>query len=169
MVVNLKWWVDDKIAGQTRETNKRFRNIDDFEPSINAIDQDYKCEDAIFNGYIYKINTPQFNLVNRSQYGNVCDFKYDFIENWGNNCFLPTKGYCSVKCINFIRSEDYKEKNRDLIRIEKKRSIFMTMARIQPCLWELSMDLGYYNNKEIWPRNITERKKALYLHNNHLV
>ena len=43
----------------------------------------------------------------------------------------------------------------------------MTMARIQPCLRKLGIDLGYYNGKEICPRNITERNKALFLYNNH--
>ena len=69
-----------KNADQTRETHIRFRNIDDYEAYINAIDQDYESEDAIFNGYIYKINTPQFIVVNRSQYGNGCDFKHEIIE-----------------------------------------------------------------------------------------
>ena len=48
--------------------------MDDFEAFINAIDQDYGLQDALFNGFIYKINTPQFNKVNRSQYGNGCSF-----------------------------------------------------------------------------------------------
>ena len=43
----------------------------------------------------------------------------------------------------------------------------MTMARIQPCLRKLGVNFGYYNGKEIWPRNITERNIALKLHNNH--
>ena len=56
-----------KIADQTRETQIRFRNIDDVESYLNAIDQDCESEDAIFNGYFYRIHTTQFNLVNRSQ------------------------------------------------------------------------------------------------------
>ena len=83
-----------KIGDQIRQTHIRFRNISDYEAFINAIDQDYDSEDAIFNGYIYKINTPQFNKVNRSQYGNGCSFDKIIIENRGNNCFIPTKGYC---------------------------------------------------------------------------
>ena len=63
-----------KVGGQIRQTNNRFRNMDDFEAYTNAIDQDCESEDAIFNGYIYKLDTPQFNKVNRSQYGNGCDF-----------------------------------------------------------------------------------------------
>ena len=40
------------IADQSRETHIRFRNIDDFDSYINAFDQDYESEDAIFNGYV---------------------------------------------------------------------------------------------------------------------
>ena len=41
------------------------------------------------------------------------------------------------------------------------------MARIQTSLRKLVVNLGYHNRKEIWPRNITERSKAFYLHSNH--
>ena len=57
-----------KIGDQIRQTHIRFRNIDDFEAYINSIDQGYDSDDCIFNGFIYKINSPQFNKVNRSQY-----------------------------------------------------------------------------------------------------
>ena len=55
-----------RIADQTRETQIRFRNVNDYEAYTNAIDQDYESEDTIFNGYIYKIDTTQFILVTRS-------------------------------------------------------------------------------------------------------
>ena len=109
-----------KIADQTCGTHKRFRNIGDFEAYINAIDEDYLNDDAIFNGYILEINTPQFNLVNRSQYGNGCDFKHEIIEYRSINCFIPTKGYCFVKCINFVKGEDYKEQYLNFIGNEIK-------------------------------------------------
>ena len=54
----------DKIP----QTHIRFRNNADYESYINAIDQDYESDDAIFDGYVYKINTSLFNIVNRSQY-----------------------------------------------------------------------------------------------------
>ena len=34
----------------------------------------------------------------------------------------------------------------------------MTLARNQPCLTKLNFNLGYYNGKEIWPRNVREEK-----------
>ena len=80
--------VDDQI---------RFRNIDDYETYINAIDEGYDAEGAIFKGYVYKINSPQFNKINKGQYGNGCDFKHEVIEYPGKYCFIPTKGYCFVK------------------------------------------------------------------------
>ena len=41
------------------------------------------------------------------------------------------------------------------------------MARIQPCLFKVGVNLGYYNGKEIWPRKMSEKIIALKLHNNH--
>ena len=53
------------FGDQIRQIHIRFRNIADYESYINAVDQDYESDDAIFNGYIYEIDTPQFNIVNR--------------------------------------------------------------------------------------------------------
>ena len=79
-----------KIGDQNRQTQIRFRNMDDFETYINSIDRDYDSEESIFNGYIYKIDTPQFNKVIRSQFGNGCSFDKIIVEYRGNNCFIPT-------------------------------------------------------------------------------
>ena len=123
-----------KVVDQIRQTVTRFKNMDNFEAYINSIGQDYDSEDAIFNGFIYKLDTPQFKKVNRSQYGNGCDFKHEITEYRGNNCFIPTKGYCFVKCINFLTGEDYKKQYLGFIRSEQRRSNNMTKTRIQPCL-----------------------------------
>ena len=155
-----------KVGDQIRQTHIRFRNMDDFEAYINSIDQDYDSEDAIFNGYIYKLDTPQFKKVNRSQYGNGCSFDKIIIEYRGNNCFIPTKGYCFIKCVN-LTGQDYKQQYLDFIRNEKRRSNIMTKARIQPCLKKLGIDLGYYNGERVFPRTVTNRDSALYLYNNH--
>ena len=45
------------------KTNIRFKNMDDFEGYMNAIDIDFDSEDVTFNGYIYKLITPQFNVI----------------------------------------------------------------------------------------------------------
>ena len=114
-----------------------------------------------------KTDTPQFNKVNRSQYGNGCDFKHEIIEYRGNNCFTPTKGYCFVKCIIYLTGQDYKQEHLDFIRNEKRRSNIMTKARIQPFCKSNNIDLGYYNDDRVFPRTVTNRDRALYLYNNH--
>ena len=156
-----------KVGDQIRQTNIRFRKMDDFEAYINAIDEGYDAEDAIFNDHTYKINTPQFNKVNRSQCGNGCSFGKLIFEYCGNNCFIPTKGYCFVKCIIFITGEDYKQQYLDFIRKEKRRLNIMTMAKIQPFCRANNINLGYFNNDRVFPRTATNGDSALYLYNNH--
>ena len=90
--------------------------MDDFGRYINAIDERYETEFGLFNRYLYKINTPQFNSVNGSQYGNGCDFKHEIFEYRGNNCFIPSKGFCFIKCINYLTGEDYKQQYLDCIK-----------------------------------------------------
>ena len=156
-----------RVGDQIRQTNIRFRNMDDFEAYNIAIDECYDAEDAIFDGHIYKINTPQFIKVNRSQYGCGCDFKHEINKNRDNNCFIPTKGYCFVKCVNFLTGEDYEQQFLDFIRNEKRQSNIMTKARIQPFCRENNFILGYYNDHRVFPRSVTNRDSALYLYNNH--
>ena len=83
--------------------------MENFEAYINSIDRDYDSEDAIFNGYIYKLDTPHFNKVNRSHNGIGCRFKQKNIEYQGNNCFIPSNRYCFVNCIKFLTGQDYKQ------------------------------------------------------------
>ena len=107
---------DLKVGDQIRETLTRFINMDNFEAYNNSTDQDYDSEDAVFNGKFYKLDTLQFNEVNRSQYGNGCDFKHEIVEYRGKNCFIPSKGYCFVKCVNFLTGEDHRQHYLDFIK-----------------------------------------------------
>ena len=81
----------------TKKTNIRFRKLDDFESYINATDIDYDTEDVTSTGYVDKINTPQFNKVNRSQYGKGTDLKQDIVEYIGKKCYNPTSGNFVIK------------------------------------------------------------------------
>ena len=146
-----------KVGDQLRQTHIRFRNISDYDTYNDAIDQDYESEDSIFNGYKFNRDTPQFNLVNRSQHGNGCDFKHEFIENRGKNCFIPTKGYCFVKCIIFLTGQDYKQQYLNFIRKERRRSNFMTKAGKQPFRRANNNNLGSWVGDGIFPRSVTNR------------
>ena len=156
-----------EVGDQIRQTHSRFRKIDDFESYINSIDQDYDSDYSIFNGYIFKLDTPQFNKVNRSQYGNGCDFKHEIIEYRANNCFIPTKCFCFVKCINFLTGGDYKEQYKEVIRKEERRANIMTKAKIQPFCRANNNNLRYYDGEKVFPRSIPERNIALFSYNNH--
>ena len=45
------------------KTNVIFKNKDDFESYMNAIDIYYDSEDVTFTGCVYELNTPQFKVV----------------------------------------------------------------------------------------------------------
>ena len=148
------------VGDQTRETHKRIRNFGDFEHYVNAIDEGDDAEDAIFNGYNCKIKTLQFDLVNRGEYGNGCDFKHEIIDYWGNICFIPTKVYCFHKCVKLSTIEDYKQQYLDFLRNEKRRSIILTQVRIQPFCWANNIKLGYFYGVRVFRKTVIERNKA---------
>ena len=75
-----------------QQTKIRFQNNDDFEIYINAIDNGgYDSEDVIFTGWLYKLNTPEFKKIDRSQYARGTDFKQDIVEYIGNEKFCRKK------------------------------------------------------------------------------
>ena len=49
------------IVETEQKTKVSFKNIDDFENFINAIDQGYDSEDVIFTGCLCKLSTSGFN------------------------------------------------------------------------------------------------------------
>ena len=81
------------------KTNTRFKTMDDFESYINAIEIDYDSEEAVFNGYVYKLNTAQFNVVKRSAYGKGAKCMQEIVEYRGQNCYIPTSGMCCIRCV----------------------------------------------------------------------
>ena len=151
-----------------QKTNIRFKNVDDFERYINAIDnRGYDSEDVIFTGWLYKLNTPEFKKVNRSQYGEGTDFKQDIVEYIGNNCYIPTSGNCFIKCINYFTQKDYTEEFLTFIRTKQRRSNVMTSARVQPFCRKHNINIGCYDGIRVCPRKITQKHIALKIHNNH--
>ena len=91
------------IIGPTEhKTNIRFKKMNSFRSYINRIDIDYDSKGVIFTWYVYEVNTPQFNRVNRSQYGRGTDFRQDLVEYKGNSFYILTSGTCFIKCIFFI-------------------------------------------------------------------
>ena len=74
----------------------------DFQSYLNAIDIDYDSEDVTFTGYVYKINTPQFKVVQRSTEGKGTNYMQEIDEYHGQNVNIPTSGMCFIKCIKYF-------------------------------------------------------------------
>ena len=115
---------------------------------------------------MYKLNTPQFKIVKRSVHGKGTDFKQDIVEYIGNKGYIPTSINCSIKCNIYFIIKVYTEEFLTFFRTEQRRSNVMTSARIQSFCRKHKIKIGYFSGKEVWPRNITERKIAFKIHKN---
>ena len=71
------------VAPVEHKSNIIFKKLDDFERYINAIDIDYDSEDVTFNGYVYKLDTPQFKIVKRSAYGRGTNYMQKIVDYHG--------------------------------------------------------------------------------------
>ena len=155
------------IGPVEHKTNIRFKNMDDFERYINAIDIDYNSDDVIFTGYVYKLDTPQFKVVKRSAYGKGTNHMQEIVEYHGRNCYIPTSGVCFIKCIKYFTKKDYTEEFLTSIRSKHRRSNVMTSARVGSFCRKYNINIGCFDGTRINPRNITQRDTALKIHNNH--
>ena len=148
------------------EASIRFKKMDHFESYINAIDIDYDSEDVNFTGYIYKVNTTQFNVVKQSAYSKGTHYKQEIVEKHGQNYYIPTSGMCFIKCNKYFTRKDYTEEFSTFIRTEQKRSNVMTSARSHPFCRKYNTNIGLFDGTRINPRKITQRITALKIHNN---
>ena len=80
---------------------------------------------------MYKLNTPDFNKVNRSRHGKGTDLKQDIVDCIRKNCFIPTSIICFLKCKFCLTGKDYAEAFLREIRPEQRRSIVTKNATIQ--------------------------------------
>ena len=136
-----------------QKTNIRFKDTDDFETYINAIDNGgCDSEDVVFTGRLHILNTPDLKKVNRSQYGRGADFKQDFFEYIGNNCYIPTSGKCFIKCIKYLTGKDYTEEILTFIRTEQRRSNVMTSAKNQKFCRKNNINIGCFDGTRINPK-----------------
>ena len=91
------------ISEMKQKTIIKFKNGDDFETYVNAkVNGGFDSEDVTFTGWLYQSNSPDFNKINRCQYGRGTGFKKDIVDYIGNNCSSPTSGNCCIECINFF-------------------------------------------------------------------
>ena len=130
---------------------------------MNAKDLDYDIKDITFTGYVYKLNTPPFNVVKRSAHAKGANYMEETVEYHGQNVFTPTSGMCFIKCNIYFTNKDYTEEFRDFIRSEKKRSGIMTFTGVQLFCEKYDNSIGCFDGKRTNPRNITERNISLFI------
>ena len=155
------------IGEIARKTIIRFKNVHDFEIYFKAIDNSgYDSDDVIFTRWLCKLNTLEFKKLNRSHNTRGTGFEQDFVQYISNNCYNPTSGNCSIKCINYFTKKRYTQKFSAFTRTEQRRSNVQTSARIQP-FCRKKINIGYYDGYRVCPKNIPERNTTLKIHNNH--
>ena len=116
--------------------------MDDFENYISAIDFDYDSEDDVFTGYVYKTNTPQFNVVKRGVHAKVTKYMQETVEYRVQNCYIPTSVHRFIKCIEYFTNKDYTEEVLTVIQSKKYQSRVMTTARVQPFRRKCNINIG---------------------------
>ena len=122
------------------------KNNDDFENYSHSIDNGGNdSDDVIFTGWLYKLNTPEFDKVSGSQNGKGTDFKQDVVEYIEKNCYIPANGNCFIRCINHLTGKDYTKKFLTFIRTGQRRSNVITSARFQPFCRKHNIDIGHFN------------------------
>ena len=85
----------------------------------------------------------------------------------GQNSYIPSSGMCFIKCIKYSTEKDYTEGFLTFIRTEQRKSYVMTSARTQPFCRKHNINIGCFDGTRINPRNITQRKTAIKIHETH--
>ena len=73
-----------------------------------------------------------------------------------------------IVTLNELVSKQVKNTNNNiyiLLEMKKRRSNIMTMARIQPFCRANLINIGLFNGIRVFPRLVTDRNNALFLHN----
>ena len=149
-----------------QETTNRFKNNEDLETYINAIDVDFDSEDVFLQDGCMK-KTSEFNEVNRLENGRSTDFKQDIVENTGKNCYIHTSGNCFIECINPLTGRVYIIEFLTFIRDERKTSQVKISSRIRPFCKKYNINIRCYDGFRVCLRTIREKNVALYMYKYH--
>ena len=121
---------------------------------------------TIFTGCFYKLNTPETEKINRSEFGEGTDFEQDVGEDIAEMCYIPTSGFCFIKRIEFLTSIDFEQLFLYFIRDKIRRINVLKKARFQPFCIAHSISIRYFNGKKVYLRSVTEKSKACYSYRN---
>ena len=86
------------IGHVEHKTDNRFKNMDDFENYINAVDNHFDREDVTSFVYVYKLKTSHFKVVKRNAYAKGVIYMKEIVDYRGHNCYIPPSGMSFIKC-----------------------------------------------------------------------
>ena len=156
------------LVGEIEQnTNIKFRNVDDFETSFIAIDVEYDSENVIFKWWLYKVNTPQFNMVSRYRNREGTDFKQVIDEYIGNNCSFPTSSIYFMIFFKHLTTKVYTEDFFLLFEQNKDDQMWWKMLGNNHFVKKHKINTGCYDGFRVCSINTTEKKIALYMNKNH--
>ncbi|ESO84189.1 hypothetical protein LOTGIDRAFT_155514 [Lottia gigantea] len=145
---------------------KTFHNI------FSNMDKKSDASDWYFTGKIILMKD-NFQEIKRSRVGRGgTDLLKKINEYEGENCYIPTDGYCFIKCVNRVLNKDLTCKFQEYINGFSKanRKGVMTCARRKEFNKKFTTSFQIYNpkNRHFHPRDVhDELDWVFYLHNSH--
>ncbi|ESO98766.1 hypothetical protein LOTGIDRAFT_158712 [Lottia gigantea] len=144
---------------------KTFRNF------FTRVDDKSDASDWYFTGkMIFRKNN--FKEIKRSKKGRGVTLLKKIKEYIGINCYIPSDGYCFVKCVNNVLNEDYTREFHDFINSFSKsnRKGVMTSARISEFDEKFNTYFQIYmpKHRHFQPKRVSEELDwVFYLYKSH--
>ncbi|ESO96109.1 hypothetical protein LOTGIDRAFT_160094 [Lottia gigantea] len=136
-----------------------------------AVDEKSDASDWYFTGKMI-FHKNNFKEIKRSKKGSGVSLLKKIKEYIGINCYIPSDGCCSVKCVNHVLNEDYTREFQDFINSFQKsnRKGVMTTARICEFNKKFNTNFQIYmpKHRHFQPKKVTEELDwVFYLHKEH--
>ena len=110
--------------GDEREidTNRFFKDSDELAKFEDKILDKYDDHPSIYyTGNIYR-DFRNFKRVMRSEYGRGANEFNNILEYEGENCYIPSRNGCFLKCINYIFEKEVSTEYFEFIQSYKRRT-----------------------------------------------
>ncbi|ESO86699.1 hypothetical protein LOTGIDRAFT_166974 [Lottia gigantea] len=167
-----------EINGQINQVGKHKQdmrlsgfNAQTFQAIYTKIHGISDTSDWYFTGeIIFRKNN--FRIVKRSKTGRGGNLLKKINEYIGENCYIPSDGYCFIKCVNIFMNKDLTKQFQDFINSFPKsnRKGVMTTARICEFNKKFNTNFQMYmpKHRHFQPKKVTEELDwVFYLHKEH--
>ncbi|ESO92312.1 hypothetical protein LOTGIDRAFT_162615 [Lottia gigantea] len=147
-------------------------NAKTFHNFFATVDVKSDSSDWYFSGKII-LRRNNLKEIKRSKKGSGVTLLKKINEyNDGINCYIPSDGYCFVKCLNYVLNKDYTKEFQDFINSFSKsnRKGVMTTARICEFNKKFNTNFQIYmpKHRHFQPKKVSEELDwVFYLHKSH--